>query len=150
MIQLTYENPIGVVLNETEWAFPLAECFHIVGFGIAIGTVALVDLRLLGVGLKQQTAAYLLKQTWMWTLFALVVVIFSGFLIFLTDPQLYLYNESFRFKLTMLALAILYNYTIHRKAATAGYSGIYAQLVGGVSLAMWLSIVAAGLFIAFV
>jgi hypothetical protein len=147
---LLQENPVGDLLNNTEWAFPLAECFHIVGFGIAIGTVVLVDLRLMGLALKQQAASYLVKQTWMWTLFALVISIFAGIAIFLTDPIMYERNASFRFKLTALAVAILYNYTIHHKVAMSGSSGVFAKLVGGVSIALWLSVVASGLFIAFV
>ena len=62
------------MLNNTEWAFPMAECFHIVGFGIAIGTVVLVDLRMMGLALNKQSAAYLLKQTFMWHLLSLAVV----------------------------------------------------------------------------
>jgi hypothetical protein len=143
-------NPVGEVLNNTEWAFPLAEVFHIVGFGIAIGTVVLVDLRLMGAGLKRHPARYLIQQTWVWTLVALVVVIFSGIAIFLSDPVMYLHNESFRFKLTMLGLAILYNYTIHHQVAASGREGVLARLAGMLSMALWLSVVAGGIFIAFV
>ena len=120
---LLQDNPIGDMLNNTEWAFPMAECFHIVGFGIAIGTVILVDLRMMGLALNKQSAAYLLKQTWLWHLFSLMVVIFSGLALFFSDPKMYERNEGFRFKLTALILAILYNFTIHNKVANSGSSG---------------------------
>ena len=138
------------MLNNTEWAFPMAECFHIVGFGIAIGTVILVDLRMMGLALHKQSAAYLLKQTWLWHLFSLMVVIFSGLALFFSDPKMYERNEGFRFKLTALILAILYNFTIHNKVANSGSSGMGAKLVGLVSVLLWLTVVFGGIFIAFV
>ena len=138
------------MLNNTEWAFPMAECFHIVGFGIAIGTVVLVDLRMMGLALNKQSAAYLLKQTWLWHLFSLMVVIFSGLALFFSDPKMYERNEGFRFKLTALILAILYNFTIHNKVANSGSSGMGAKLVGLVSVLLWLTVVFGGIFIAFV
>jgi hypothetical protein len=136
-------------LNNNEWSFPVCECIHIIGFAFSIGTVALVDLRLLGLGM-QATSSKLLKNTAPWTLWGLVGVITTGFLIFFSDPAMYLHNQSFRFKITALLLAILFNYTIHRKAALEDASGGWGRLVGVVSLALWLSVVAGGLFIAFV
>jgi len=147
---LLQDNPIGDLMNNTEWGFPAAECFHIVSFGIAIGTIVLVDLRMLGLALKQQSAAYLLKQTLLWNLFALVIVIFSGIAIFFSDPRMYEFNLGFRFKITVLVIAMLYNYTIHNKVANAGGSGIGTKLTALVSILLWVTVVFGGIFIAFV
>jgi hypothetical protein len=137
-------------LNNNEWSFPVVECVHIIGFAFSIGTVAIVDLRMLGLGMLRQTSSQLVKDTAPWTLWGLVVMLISGPLIFFSDPNMYLHNQSFRFKITALLLAILFNYTIHRKAALSDASGVWGKLVGGVSMALWLSVVAGGLFIAFV
>src|SRR5690242_6969883 len=48
---LFFENP----LNESEYTFPILECIHIVGFAFSVGTIGLVDLRLLGVGPSGQS-----------------------------------------------------------------------------------------------
>src|SRR6185295_4935756 len=108
-------DPSTNPLNTNEWAFPVCEVFHILSFAVAIGTITMVDLRLLGIGMKKESSADLLKDTAPWTLAALAVVLISGPLIFSSDPNLYMHNPSFRFKITALALAIIYNYTIHRK-----------------------------------
>ena len=147
---LLQDNPIGDVLNNTEWAFPAAECVHIVGFGIAVGTIMLVDFRLMGLALKQQAAAYVVKQTWIWTLFALLAVIFSGLALFFSDPRMYEHNSSFKVKMTLLAIAILYHYTVIHKVAASGSSGGLAKIAALLSALMWISIVFCGLFIAFV
>src|SRR5438105_3263941 len=94
-------DPSTNPLNTNEWAFPVCEVLHIIGFAVAIGTITMVDLRLLGIGMKKQSAADLVKDTGAWTLAGLALVLISGPLIFSSDPNLYLHNISFRFKITM-------------------------------------------------
>ena len=143
-------DPTTNPLNNNEWAFPLLEIIHITGFTLSIGTIAIVDMGLLGWG-KRGSAAQLLKETSMWTLVGLVIMLISGPLIFSSDPNMYLANASFRFKLGALLIAIIYNYTIHRKVASSSAPpGGLSKVVGIISLALWVSVVAAGLFIAFV
>jgi hypothetical protein len=142
-------DPTTNPINNTEWGFPLLEIIHIAGFTLSIGTIAIVDMGLLGYG-KRGTSAQLLKETAPWTLVGLIIMLISGPLIFSSDPNMYLGNASFRFKLTALLIAIVYNYTVHRKVAKSGTSPGVSKIVGIVSLALWISVVAGGLFIAFV
>jgi hypothetical protein len=143
-------DPSTYPLNNNEWSFPVCEILHIAGFAMAISTIAMVDFNLLGLGLKRTSAAQLVKDLWPWTTVGLASILITGPLIFLSDPYMYLGNSSFRFKLTMLAIGILYNYTIHRKVALSGSTGAVAKMTGIVSLAIWISVVAGGIFIAFI
>jgi hypothetical protein len=142
-------DPATNPLNNNEWAFPLLECIHIAGFTLSVGTIAIVDFSLLGLSSKEKPAV-LLRETAPWTLFGLVVMLLSGPLIFSSDPNMYLHNYSFLFKMVALLVAILYNYTVHRKVVMADASPGINKFVGAVSLALWVSVVAGGLFIAFV
>ena len=90
------QNAIADALNNTEWAFALAECVHIGGFAVAIGSIALVDFRMLNLGLRQETAGRILRYTELWTLIALVFVLFSGLALFLSQTGIYLVTWSFR------------------------------------------------------
>lgn len=148
MLQIHYD-PYTNPLNNNEWSFPLFECIHIAMFAMSVGTIALVDFRLLGITLRKYTAAQLLKATSLWTLIGLVVVITSGLVIATTDPLAYYYNPAFRYKMLMLVLAIVYNYTIHRKVAMSHAPAAVNVLVGSISLAMWVSVVFLGIFYAF-
>ena len=130
--------------------FPILECIHIVGFALSIGTIAVVDFRLLGWWTRRQTPAEILQDTWMWTLAGIVVMIFSGLLLFSSDPDMYALNPAFNFKMACLVLAILFNYTIHRKTAAAKEAPRNAKLVAWTSLALWGGVVFGGIFIAFV
>jgi hypothetical protein len=142
-------NPIGDALNSSDLIFPILECFHIVGFALSIGTIAILDLRLLGLGMQNQTPSQIAVDVAPWTLAGLGVMLISGPLIFLSDSRMYLNNPSFQFKIACLLVAIVYNYTIHRKVAMSDSSSALSKLVGAVSLLLWVGVVAGGLFIAF-
>ena len=137
-------------LNANEWAFPLTECFHIASFALSIGTIMLVDLRLLGLAFKRETPGQLLKDTGLWTLAGLIIVIISGLLIFSSDPIRYIYNMGFQYKILFLVLAIIFNYTIHRKVALSNSSTSMAKLVGGISVLLWILVPFGGIWISFV
>jgi hypothetical protein len=137
-------------LNQSALAFPTLEVFHILGFATAIGTIALVDLRMLGVGLVGRSPLQLQRDTGVWTFAALAVAIVSGLLLFSTDPDMYYLNLSFVVKLFCLIVAIIWQYTIRRKAAASGTSFITPGLVAILSLLLWSSVIFGGIFIGFV
>jgi hypothetical protein len=63
---------------------------------------------------------------------------------------MYYLNWSFLFKMACLVLAIIFNYTFHRKAVARDKPGGGAKLVASVSLALWSAVIFGGIFIAFV
>lgn len=145
------QNAVADALNNTEWAFPLAECFHIGGFAISVGSIVLVDFRLLNLGFRRITAGQMVRYTEPWTLIALVFILFSGAALYISQTFVYIPNPVFQAKMVALVLAIIFNFTIHRKVAMAPDSspGI-SKLVATISLLLWVGIVFCGIFIAFV
>ena len=141
---LLIENP----LNESALSFPILECFHIVGFAFSVGTIALVDFRLLGWDIKRETPAQIMKETFFWTLGGLILMIISGLLLFSSDPDMYYLNYAFDLKIFFLILAIIFNYTVHRKTAMAEKAP-GGKLVACVSLCLWALVVFGGIFIGF-
>jgi hypothetical protein len=141
---MTAENP----LNLSEIDYIVAECFHIAGFVLAVGMTAIVDLRLLGLILPKQSPHQLASFTALWMAGGLVVAVFSGFVLFSVDPDSYYTNFTFLVKMACLGLAIILNYTVHIKVVLPGASPRHGKIVAGVSLALWVSIVCCGIFIA--
>ncbi len=139
------DNP----LNSSDLAFPILECIHIVGFGVTVGTVALVDFRLLDIGMRHQTPAEISKDTRLWTLFGLVVMIFTGLMLFSSDPDMYYLNWAFLCKMAFLLAAIIFNYTIHRKVVQNGASPGFTKFVAYLSIVLWMGVVFGGIFIGF-
>jgi len=144
------QNAIADTLNNAEWTFALAECVHIGGFAIGIGSIALVDFRMLNLGLRQEKTSRILRYTEPWTVIALVFVVFSGLMLFLSQASIYLVNQIFPYKMYALAAALIYNFTVHRKiAAMENPPPVLSKLVAIVSLLLWVSIVFGGIFTGF-
>ena len=144
------QNAIADALNNTEWAFPLAECVHIGGFAVGIGSIVLVDFRMLNLGLRHETAARILRYTEPWTLIALVFVVFSGLALFSSQTEIYLVNPIFPLKMYVLLAALIFNFTIHRKVATMEQPPpALCRFVAIVSLLLWVSVVFGGIFTGF-
>jgi hypothetical protein len=144
------QNAVADALNNNEWSFALAECLHIGGFAVGVGSIALVDFRMLNLGLRRETAARILRYTEPWTLIALFFVVFSGMALFLSQTSIYLVNLIFPLKMYVLAAALLYNFTVHRKvAAMENPSPLLSKVVAIVSLLLWISVVFGGIFTGF-
>ena len=136
-------------LNAHEWAYGLTEVAHIVSLGVAIGLIAVVDLRLLNQGIVHATAARLLRATAIGTLIGFALAITTGLMIFSTDPSRYFAHPTMRLKLVLLLIALGFNYTIHSRVARVGRSPAVCRSVAIVSLALWTSVVFSGVFYAF-
>ncbi len=144
------QNALVDALNNSEWAFPLAECVHIGGFAIGVGSIALVDFRLLNLGLREETPARILQYTEPWTMIAMMFVIFSGFTLFLSQVNIYLVNLVFPIKMYVLLAALIYNFTLHRKVATMkDPPPLLSKSVAIVSLLLWVAVVFGGIFTGF-
>jgi len=137
-------------MNGPEWAFPVVQSIHFIGFALSIGTIAIVDLRLLGMGMRRQTAAQLAADLTPWTYSGLAIMLITGPLLFSADAVVYHYNASFQFKMVCLTLALLFHFTLHRRAIRPEGSPVIARLAGGLSLLLWTAVVAGGRMIAFV
>ncbi|HTR37937.1 MAG TPA: DUF6644 family protein [Bryobacteraceae bacterium] len=140
------ENP----LNSSELVFPVLECCHILGFAVSIGTIAIVDFSLLGVGMVKQSPARLAKDTWLWTLSGLVLMLFTGLMLFSSDPDMYYLNWAFLIKMGFFVAAVAFHYTIHRKAVSSETPPSNGKLVACVSLILWLGVIFGGIFIGFI
>jgi hypothetical protein len=143
-------SPWANAMNGPEWAFPVVQSLHFMGFALSIGTIAIVDLRLLGLGMRRQQAADLAADLNRWTLAGLALMLITGPLMFSADAVRYHVNPSFQFKMTCLMVALLFHFTIHRRAVRADAPPLLAKLAGALSLLLWTAVVAGGRMIAFV
>jgi hypothetical protein len=147
---------IATRIRESLYVFPLLEATHVIGLALVFGTIAIVDLRLLGFASSQRSfgrvASDILK--WTWAAFALTAV--TGALMFTTNAGVYYHNFYFRTKMLLLLLAgvnmgvfeLTAGRAIHRwdKAPSAPSPG---KAVAVLSLLLWISIIFMGRLIGF-
>ena len=143
-------SPWSHAMNSAEWVFPAVQSLHFIGFAMSIGTIAMVDFRLLGFGKRYLGAAELATDLAPWTLAGIAVMVITGPLMFSTDAFAYHFNPAFQFKMVCLIVALLFHFTLHRRAIQADAPPLFAKLAGATSLVLWSAVVAGGRMIAFV
>jgi hypothetical protein len=141
---------IGDAIRGSLWLFPVIEAAHLLGLCMLGGAVLVVDLRMLGIGLRQPIAE-VARDARPWLLGAVVVMLATGTALFLSESIKCYYNTSFWVKITTLPIALLFTFTVRSRVAAA--SGIDAtartRLVALISLALWFTVAAAGRWIGF-
>jgi hypothetical protein len=138
--------PVADTINDSEWLFPAIESVHITGLAILIGTVAIVDFRLLGLALRDRPVAQIAADLRLWTLAGIGVMLTTGPLMLSAEPERGYGNPAFTFKMTCLLLALVTHFTIHRRATRSGSGGRVAACL---SLLLWTGVVFGGRAIAF-
>jgi hypothetical protein len=150
--QWCYQTQIGEGIRESIWLFPVIEAFHLVGLGLTIGAVLIVDLRLLGLGLSKQPVALLAAAAEPWLLGSLTLMFASGIPLFLSEAVKCFYSFPFWVKMTSLFLVLVFTFTIRRRvtrtavASDRPLSGRYAALI---SLGLWFGVAWGGRWIGF-
>jgi hypothetical protein len=141
---------LGRTIRESLWMFPVLEAIHLVGLCILGGALLVVDLRLLGLGLKDSTIAELDRQARPWLLLGVGILLITGVALFTSEAIKCYYNASFWVKITTLPFAILFTFAVkERFARTAVYTSAYSQWIGSADLLLWFIVAAGGRWIGF-
>ncbi len=146
------ETPVAYALNNSEWLFPAVESVHIAGLAILIGTVAIVDLRLLGLVLRDRPVAEIARPLRGWTLAGIAIMLTTGPMMLSAEPERGYGNPAFAFKMLCLALALVSHFTIHQRVTRtdrAAAPGLGGKLAACLSLALWTGVMFGGRAIAF-
>lgn len=147
------ETAMATALRQSSIAYPLASSAHIAGLSLLVGSIITLDLRLLGILRRGRLSelAPLLSRT---AAAGLILAMATGLLLFSVQPEHYLDNRAFLIKLGIIALAIANAVLIHClpqwRALQHGESPAFRlKIAAGFSLGLWLSVLLAGRWIAF-
>jgi Family of unknown function (DUF6644) len=138
------ETPVAHAMNSAVWAFPAVEVLHMMGVVLLVGLSAIIDLRLLGFRLTGSPVSAISKELAPWTTAGFVTVLITGPLLLSTDPDRYYLSWEFRFKMTALALAILFDFFVHRKVRMGAGSPARQRTAAWISLVLWSCVVIGG------
>lgn len=155
-VRVIHEWPLSTAVRESEWLFPILQTVHIFGLVVLVGVIAVLDLRLLGLVLRDQAPGILAR--WLLPLgrwgFALVFA--SGALLLAAQSASLYFNAFLRVKLVLLALALLnvvafHASTFRRVFDWGGATPVprAAAAFAGASLILWLGVLVTGRYIAY-
>ena len=133
------------------WWFPLLESIHVLAVALVVGSILMVDLRLLGVTALTYRPTRMTRELipWTWGAFCLAAV--TGFGLFMTRAATYIENPAFQLKLLFLLLAgvnmawfqfrTFHYLKVWERAEMTPFA---AKAAGAVSLLLWIGVVFAG------
>jgi hypothetical protein len=143
---------LGSTIRASKWLFPVIESVHLLGLAVLGGLLLLVDMRLLGLGLRRQPAAQLAKDAEPWLIGSIVVMLLSGVALFLSESVKCYYSQPFWVKITAIPLAIVFTFSVRRKVALSidvDARPLKSKLTALVSLLLWFTVAAGGRWIGF-
>lgn len=155
-LQIIYDSSIATAVRESGVLFPMLESIHVLMLVIVVGSIAVVDLRLLGLGAHRRDASKLIQELLPFTWIAFVFAVLTGVLMFSANAMTYAANGFFIAKIFALLLAGVNMAVLHlgaqRTIAQWGETlppPAAARIAGGVSLTLWILIVFFGRWIGF-
>jgi hypothetical protein len=157
LFQWLFASAAGVAIRENESLFPWIESFHVLAITLVVGTIAFVDLRLIGVASLDRTVTRLTRDVLPCTWVAFAFAAITGSLLFISSAVNYAHNFYFQVKMLFLLLAGLNMLLFHfiagrdmaRWDASPGSTPLSAKFAGGASLILWIGVVAFGRWIGF-
>jgi hypothetical protein len=151
-IEWVASSPLSKAISTSTWAFAVIESIHLLALSVIGGAVLIVDLKLLGYGIRTQTLEEVARDAQKWFLGSWTVMIVTGLLLFWSEPQKLYYSTPFAVKMICLLLGTIFALTVRRKvtlAAEGRVPPIVMKLVALVSLALWFGVGAGGRWIGF-
>jgi uncharacterized membrane protein SirB2 len=119
----------------------LAQLVHIAGLILLLSAVLLVNLRLLGLGLKRQPVTELVRATNPLINYGFLLLLVSGIFVFLPSADLYYPNPAFWAKFALLGVAILIQLSLYKKVTASDETHkILAPFTAFLSLTLWFGV----------
>ena len=141
-----------VAMRSSPWLFPMVATIHLFGLAIIGGSVLVVDLRLLGLGLRRQPMSRLARDAEPWLLRGLLVSVPTGVLLFMCFATKYYYLTFFWVKMASLLLVLLFTFSVRRRVTMSDETHIgpvWSKAVALVSLSLWTTVAIGGRWIGF-
>lgn len=149
------ETALSQAMRGWLWLYPIVEIFHIVGFVILVGAVAMFDLRVLGLSPRLSIRAlggHLLR----WSVAGLIFVVPAGLMMFSAHPQEFANNTIFLLKLGLIAAAgvnaAVFHMGVYRSVASwdvGTAAPAAAKIHALLSIGVWIAVISCGRLLAY-
>jgi hypothetical protein len=149
------QTALATAMRQELWLYPAVEILHIWGFVVLVGSIAMFDLRLLGLSPRvsvQQLSRHLLPWTWG----ALLAIVPTGVLMFMAHADEFISNPAFLTKLALIFAAGINAAVFHLgpfRSVIAWDGGVstptVTKLHAALSLLIWMGVIACGRLLAY-
>jgi len=148
-------SALALAMRQELWLYPAVEIVHITGFVVLVGSVAMLDLRLLGCS-RQLPVRQLARHVLPWTAGALLLIVPTGLLMFIAHAGDLIANRAFQVKLLLIMTAgvnaALFHLGPYRTVENWDQGTpvpVVAKAHAVASLLMWLGVISCGRLLAY-
>ncbi len=155
LVQQINQSAGSLALRESIWIYPIVETTHVVSLALFVGTVLMVDLRLLGLAFRRTPISEMASRILPWTIFGFLITAATGLLLFYAIPERSFYSVWLRLKVALIVLAGLNAMVFHWRARRnknvwdQGTTPRSLRVTGAISLAAWITAIFMGRMIAY-
>jgi hypothetical protein len=142
VFQWLQDTYLAQTIRHSASLIALLEIVHLIGLTLLIGTILMVDLSLLGLGVGRHPAARIARELNLFTVMGLTIMLVSGPLILCSEAVRCYKTPAFWIKMVLLAMAIGFHFTIHRRVTQEEHA--HSRAVAIVSLVLWTGVALAG------
>jgi Family of unknown function (DUF6644) len=147
-----YATPLAETIRDSSWLFPVIEAVHLLGFGLTLGAVLVIELRLLGFGMDQQPVSKLAANAQPWLFGGIALMFASGIPLFMSEAIKAYYSFAFWIKMASLVGALVYTFTLRRRGTRDDQilsTPRRARMLAAMSLTLWFGVAWGGRWIGF-
>jgi len=144
--------PLSEYIRESAYVSPVNNLVHLLSMVTFIGALALVDLRLLNTGMRQQPLKQVAQAALPWLVGGFLGLLVTGFIALTGTAMAQYTNRVFWLKMYILLAAMIFTATVRHKVTMADEARVgplWSMLVGFISLALWTSVAVAARMIMF-
>lgn len=137
----------GVVVDESGYFVAAVNVAHLLSLTVFLGAVLMVDLRLLGRGIREQPLAQVALDAQPWLIGGFLAMLTTGLLQLLATPMKAYYSDQFWLKMYLVLFALAFTLTVRRKVTQADETRlgpVWGKVVGLISIAVWVMIAVQG------
>lgn len=148
-------SALGVAMRQSLWLYPIVEIVHLTGIALLVGSIAMLDLRLLGFSNSvpvRRLASLILP----WSAVSFVLIVPSGLAMFVAHAGDLIASPVFALKVCLI-LAAGVNAAVFHAGVFRGASDwdvnrappAAARIAAALSLLLWVSVIACGRLLAY-
>lgn len=137
------EHPASLYILDNTWFSPIVQVMHLLALSIFAGSVLIVDLRLLGVGVTGTPLAKVARDAQPWFIWAFVALVITGTPSMASTAMKQYFSPFFWWKMELLLLGMIFTFTVRRQLAQADearMNPIWPKVAGLFSIALWTGV----------
>lgn len=149
--ELLQHSSLGSLVASGPWVFPIIETIHVLSLATVFGSIAILDLRLLGITSRDGTVSAISHEVLPLTWLAFAIAALSGTLLFMSNASAYAANLQFRLKLLFMVLAgvnmLVFHLGAYRRLPQWDRMSPpprAARIAGALSILLWLAVIVLG------